>query len=140
MARRSVILLNTRQCVQIETGNFCWVSGPYFGKIADITISHNSGILSKLLPNEHIMSDLGYVGESIFLHPFKGDVSSSQHNFNRQLSVVRETMEHSFGRVKKFKFCSEIFHHGCVKHQQCFFILCNLLNLEFFHHPVHKFI
>jgi len=35
-------------CVQIETGNICWISGPYYGKSADITIARASGILDQL--------------------------------------------------------------------------------------------
>jgi len=127
--------------VQIETGNVCWVSGPYRGSSSDITISRQSGIFDQLLQDEWVLADTAYYGEQMFLHPIKNvrnmnDVSLK--NFNIQLSSIRETVEHSIGRIKKMKFCTETFRHGWEKHQQCFFIACHLLNLELVDHPVHR--
>jgi len=74
--------------VSVSTGRIVAVLGPEPGSIHDITAIRNSDLIGVILsknPYEVVLADKGYIGEPIFLTPFK---PVTGHGLSPQLEAV----------------------------------------------------
>lgn len=122
--------------VNIKTGEIAWIFGGVPGSVHDLTIARNSGILNLLDEGELIMADKAYVGQWQFVTPFKRTETQEKVEFNLELGRVREIVEHSLGRIKKFRCLSTKWRHNLNLHHIAFYVVASLINIEFFFSPV----
>lgn len=81
--------------------------GPYEGKIADIKMLQQSGVLERLdqafkkkSRGYHLFGDKAYIHQRHVMSPYVGWTSKKNQRFNRQMSSARVTVEHGFGRTQ----------------------------------------
>jgi hypothetical protein len=122
--------------IQIQTGKLVWLAGGTPGSVHDLTISRASGLSSHLLHGEFVLADKAYIGEDCFLTPFKPVTNEQELEFNSAISSLRETVEHTIGRIKVFGFTQQKWRHSLDLHPIAFKVICNALNIEFETKPV----
>jgi len=128
------------------------VSGPIPGSIHDMwlwkvtwnIIGHN------FLPQERVLGDRGYVGDSgNILVPYKkaphGALNQGEELYNIMQQFQRSSIEHAYSRLKDFAITSTPFrHHGEgngaseQKHLKVFFAVANACNAWVAIEPVNK--
>jgi len=83
------------------------IRGPFPGSFNDAKIYRLSRISEYLeFINEYMCGDKGYQGFQTIVTPVKGrkkNLLKSELNFNSLISVVRNRVEHVFGKLKNFK-------------------------------------
>jgi len=124
--------------IQLTSGKIVWMAGGDPGSVHDLEVSRACGVIGKLLPGEMILADKAYIGEDCFLHPFKPATTEEEQAFNSTISSIRETVEHTIGRIKLFQFTQHKWRHHLDLHIIAFKVLCHVLNIELEFHPVHK--
>src|SRR4051794_35737324 len=68
--------------VCISNGRLVWLAGGVPGRVHDISLARNSGILNQLQPGELILADKGYVGDDSFITPFKNPQTDEEWEWN----------------------------------------------------------
>ena len=122
--------------VQIDTGKIVWVAGGVSGNVHDLTLTRTCGILNHLLPGEHIMADLGYIGELQIITPIKMPRNEQEIAWNSHISSIRILVENSLCRIKNFNCLTIPWRHERDLHPMVFTIICNLVNLEMIQNPI----
>lgn len=84
--------------INIQTGDLCWVNGPFPpGDWLDIEIFHH-GLKGLLDENEHVKTDDGYIGEDPYCRKCPGGVCyrEDRHWSNKRNNVGNhgETLNH----------------------------------------------
>jgi hypothetical protein len=69
--RRRIHSIKYEIDVHPESGHIVWMAGGADGRVQDLTMTRNLGLLQLLNPEEVILSDLGYIGEEQILTPHK---------------------------------------------------------------------
>lgn len=122
------------------TGQIHWIAGGVYGSIHDLTLARRSGILEKLLPEETILADKGYIGEPQILCPFKGkyhQLSEQQRNWNHSIGSKRVIVENVLARLSMFSILSIPYRGKNIsRHFSIFNICAQLTQLNLFIHPV----
>jgi len=127
--------------VDVLHGFICWIAGAVPGSVHDITLSRTIGIVHYnhlLQPEERILADKGYIGESIFLTPIKGALNDMEHGWNSFINSHREIVEHTFARLKNFGCLSQKWRHDIDLHSIVFQLVCQIVNVDASFRPIHK--
>jgi len=125
--------------VQIDAGFFVWIAGPAPGSVPDIELTRRSGLLQQLLPGEYYLADKAYQGENLSWTPIKKP-HGDEWKYNSALSSIRETVEHANARLKFLNIFVYPFRQDVELHPKCFFLCCNLINIDLVYHPLHRII
>ncbi len=113
--------LKVQVAVDEETGRFVEVSDSFPGPTADIKLLESSGLLGRLPEGVGVLGDLAYVG----MGRLKPGVAASAPRrkprgrprpegdiaYNREFSRRRVKVEHSIGRLRRFKATAEVDRH-----------------------------
>jgi len=129
--------------VQVATGRIVAVLGPEPGSVHDITALRNSELIAIILswdPYEVVLADKGYIGEPIFLTPYKatGGLSTQLTAFNEVLSSVRQIVECTIHRVKIFGVLGRCGRFRCSReqHKPVFNVCAQITNISLERSPV----
>ena len=128
--------INYEVVISIVTGAIVWVAGGVPGSMNDISLCRASGVFQRLLPNELILADKGYIGEAAFVTPVRVP-NEREWRTNRDLASVRIMVEHVNSRLKVFFCLRNQWRHSLEKHTVVFHLICKIVNIEFTEHPVH---
>ncbi len=124
--------------IQLISGKIVWIAGGIPGSVHDLEMVRSCGLIPLLLSGEMVLSDRGYIGENCFMHPFKPAKIEEEIQFNSVIGSIRETVEHTIGRLKIFQFTQQKWRHNIELHPIAFKVICHTLNIELELHPVHK--
>jgi len=113
--------LKVQVAVDEETGRFVEVSGSFPGPTADIRVLEGSGLLGRLPKGVGVIGDLAYVG-SEKLSPGVAAAAPRRKPrgkprpeediaYNKEFSRRRVKVEHSIGRLRRFKAVTEVDRH-----------------------------
>lgn len=123
-----IVCLVTKRALQI--------SGPFFGKAADITVWRLSG-MAEFLESEDfwVLGDKGYVGGQRVKHCLKkrrGQHRLSRRNkaYNKMISTKRVFVENHFSELKVFKAVAHCFRGHLEDHVDIFYSCEILLQLS----------
>ena len=101
-------------------GSVSFISKGWGGRVSDIHLTENCGLLSKMLPGDVILADHGFTIEEaagmycaeVCIHPFtkgKNQLSKLEIDTARSLSQVRVHVERIIGLVRQ-KFNTAYLH------------------------------
>jgi len=125
------------ECCVRSDGLFVWRSSPFPGKMHDIRVFNESGLLDKIRAGEMLIGDKGYAGHESIITPYKGrNISEDEKHFNRVIGSARVIIEHSFGRLKNFNILNHPFRNNLDDHQLFFEICVNLTNINIMFSPM----
>ncbi|KYQ89857.1 hypothetical protein DLAC_09833 [Tieghemostelium lacteum] len=114
--------------------------GPIQGEVQNLVMLKDSKILNKLLPNEKILCDKGFIDtslEGVVLTPFNCDqLESKDRLYNYYISSNRCLLENFISRLKRFKVLSTAFRANLNNHQMIFTICLWLTNLDILDRPL----
>ena len=108
------------------------------GSTHDVTLLHQTDLLSELAEDEAAMMDKGYDGiaadypdKKLYL-PFKArrnhPLTEEQKAYNRFLAKYRIVVEHTMAQLNKFQILAQRFRHPLTRHSVIFRIVCSLVN------------
>lgn len=96
-----------------------------------MTILKESGLLELLEDDEFMLADKAYIGEKHCLCPFKGKILDDDANeWNLTLSKKRVIVEHTFGKMKKFRCLKIVWRHNFDLHRNVFQLIGNFVNIS----------
>lgn len=124
--------------VTLSTGRIVWMTGGLPGSVHDITMARNSGILNQLLPGELILADKEYIGEDYFVTPFKNPSTNEEWTWNHFIHTTRVIVENIYSRIKAFGCLKQQWRHELTLHPIVFSVICNIVNIELYLHPLRK--
>ena len=124
--------------IQLTSGKIVWLVGGTPGSVHDLSMTRHFGLIPLLLPGEMVLADKAYIGEACFVCPFKGVITNEQAEFNSIISSIRETVEHTIGRIKLFQFLKQQWRHHVDLHPIATRVVCHALNIELEFYPIHK--
>lgn len=124
--------------VDINNGTLCWLWGGIPGSMHDLTMARMSGIINALENNEFILADKGYIGEHIFVTPFRDPQNDVEEAFNSALGSHRIIVENVLLRVKIFNSMSYKWRHELYLHPIVFTVICNIVNIDMLFCPVRQ--
>jgi hypothetical protein len=118
--------LKVQVAVDEETGRFVEVSDSFPGPTADIKVLESSGMLGRLPKKVGVIGDLAYVG----MEKLKPGVEAAAPRrkprgqprpegdiaYNKEFSRRRVKVEHSIGRLRRFKAVAEVDRHHQRNH------------------------
>lgn len=117
--------------MRLSDGLFCWVSEGVEGRIHDMRLFKEGGILNLLHPEEKVLGDKGYVGHPKILTPKKGkNLEEEDKERNITLNRRRIVVENSFAKLKKFGCLTLPFRHGIDVQEKVFFICVQITNMK----------
>jgi DDE superfamily endonuclease/Helix-turn-helix of DDE superfamily endonuclease len=132
--------LKAQVVVDEETGQFIDVSASFPGPTGDMNVLKTSGVIDRLPPGIGLLGDLAYVGMDK-LKPGveaaaprrkprgqprpEGDVA-----YNREFSRRRVKVEHSIGRMRRFKAVAEVDRHHQRHHSGRVNAVAGLVNRQ----------
>jgi len=129
--------------VHIRTGRICCIFGPDPGAVHDLTAVRDSELIaSRSDPTELILADKGYVGEPIFVRPYKANrghnVTPQEEAFNTVLASVRQIIECTIQRLKIFGVLGRRGKFTCRedKHAAVFNVCAQITNIALERNPV----
>ena len=97
--------------ITTKHGWILWTSDTVSGRIHDKKLADLCGLPCFLALVQQALADLGFVGLSHVILPFKkpkgGALTADQKAFNRALSSERVRIEHAFGSVKRFRMLGD---------------------------------
>lgn len=120
---------------------FCWVAGGMPGSVHDLTLSHTLGIVqcSHLLnTNEVVLADKGYIGENIFLTPFKSPTNDVEEGWNSFINCICIIVKYSLTHLKGFTRLSTKWRHDIGLHSAVFHVISQIVNIDLCFCPGHK--
>lgn len=116
-----------------------WIAGPVYGSMHDLKLTRNQGLLDHLLPHEKILADLGYYGDPHFITPYKGKKQTDkQKQLSYKLGQIRVMIEHINEKLKVFQVLCHPWRHDVDLHKIVFWVICDIISIEFEIHPVHQ--
>jgi len=131
--------------VHIRTGRILCVFGPTPGAVHDITAIRDTELIAYVInkdPTELILADKGYLGEPIFVHPYKSNrghnLTPEEEAFNTVLASVRQIVECSIQQLKIFGVLGRSGKFTCCheKHAQVFNVCAQITNILLERNPV----
>ena len=139
---KKVHTLKYEVAIDEEAGLPAWVSGPFPGPSADITIFWG-GLKQALAAVGSIgIADGTYQGEPAALivppRPYR-DLTPERRAYHRFLSERRVNVENFFGRQKTIFTCLSVkWRHAIEKHGIIFHVTAQILSVEFFFSPLRQ--
>jgi hypothetical protein len=123
--------------VHVKTGKIVWFHGPFRGATADISIFRDS-LMTKLVPREMVMADLGYCGTISILTAEKGSAYKEIRRTpeDKIFNSVRSKIERTIGRIKFFNICHTAFRNSLASHRSIFDVVCRLTNVNLIFEPL----
>jgi len=130
------------QIITAENQRIIDITATYPGSVHDKKIFDKEKTIKKIPKQSTCLDDLGYLGvpkenpeHKIFL-PYKKKkgqkkLSEVEREFNKQHARKRIKVEHVFGRIKKFRICSETYRGREVNYNQIFRNISALVNLNY---------
>ena len=115
--------------VATQSSNIVWVSGPHQPHQNDLIIFRKQ-LKLMLDDGEKAIADGIYRGEPNKIQR-KGDASGRLDNY-----VARARQETVFGEMKKYRCLTTKFRHGRLKHQDVFFSIAVLVQIQIQHKPL----
>jgi hypothetical protein len=109
----------------IQTGWIVWYNGPFPAGASEKTIA-KIGVIRKILPDEKILVDSGFVG----CHPCMILPSGIHGISQRMKSLCRARHETVNGRIKTFSVMSSRFRHDIKKHESCFLAVLTVTQIH----------
>ena len=106
-----------------------WVSRPVPGSVHDLKLAR-MGWMKNLLPEEKVLADKGYIGESCFVTPFKNPTYEYQFEANQAIGRARIFVEHVMGLIKNFRAMSTRWRHERFSHGLAFKVIAELVNIQ----------
>lgn len=128
------------QLTTLPNGMIAQVSRSVPGSVHDYKLFHRSGV-DRALPAEYGWRvDKGYQGikrgyahrsvqlpqRASKLHP----LSSAQKRENRRLARERVAVEHTIGRIKKYRVIGQTYRHRLTEYDPVMRVVCGLVNLR----------
>lgn len=122
------------EIITTEAGRIVCVSPSVPGTVHDITIRRHGPPLPE---NAHAYADSGYQGyqedhpsiDIPYKKPKKGKLTKEEKEYNHALSCFRVRVEHSIGRMKKFRILADRFRYPKNRHDVKFAIIAGITNL-----------
>lgn len=122
------------EIITTEEGRIVSVSPSVPGTVHDITIRRRGPPLPE---NAHAYADSGYQGyqddhpslDIPYKKPKKGKLTKQEKEYNHALSRLRVRVEHSIGRMKKFRILADRFRYPRTRHAVKFSIVAGITNL-----------
>lgn len=109
--------LKVQVVVDEETGEFIDVSASFPGPTGDMNVLKTSGVMDRLPPGIGLLGDLAYVGMDK-IRPGVGAAAprgkprpEGDIAYNKEFSRRRVKVEHSIGRMRRFKAVAEVDRH-----------------------------
>ncbi len=132
--------LKVQVVVDEETGRFVEVSDSFPGPTADMSVLKSSGVVDRLPPGVGLIGDLAYVGMDK-LRPGVGASAPRRKprskprpeedvGYNREFSRRRVVVEHSIGRMRRFKAVTEVDRHHQRHHAARVKAVAGLVNRQ----------
>ena len=132
--------LKVQVVVDEETGRFVEVSDSFPGPTADLSVLKSSGVVDRLPPGVGLIGDLAYVGMDK-LRPGVGASAPRRKprskprpeedvGYNREFSRRRVVVEHSIGRMRRFKAVTEVDRHHQRHHAARVKAVAGLVNRQ----------
>ena len=132
--------LKVQVVVDEETGQIIDVSGSYPGPTSDMTVLKDSGVMDRLPPGLGLLGDLAYLGMDK-LSPAVAAATPRRKPrgkprpeediaYNREFSRRRVKVEHSIGRMKRFKAVAEVDRHHQRHHTRRVNAVAGLVNRQ----------
>lgn len=132
--------LKVQVAVDEETGAFVEVSASLPGPTSDLGLLKSSGLLGRLPTGVGALGDLAYLGMDK-VHPEVGAATPRRKPrgqprpeadiaYNREFSKRRVKVEHSIGRLRRFKAVSEVDRHHQRDHTGRVHAVAGLVNRQ----------
>ena len=124
--------------VSLKDPRIIWVAGAFKGSVHDLTIARLH-LVQRMGPHEVLLADKGYIGElPKLLCPSRNlaNVTSAQRQENREINMLRQSVERGFKRVKDFHCMKTTWRHSHDLCSQSFHIICKILNKVFESQPL----
>lgn len=123
------------EIITTEAGRIVSVSKSAPGTVADITIRRRGPPLSE---TAHAYMDSGYQGyqddhpaiDIPYKKPKKGKLTKQEKEYNHALSRFRVRVEHTIGRMKKFRILADRYRYPRLRHNVKFSIIAGITNLS----------
>lgn len=123
------------EIVTTQTGRIVCVSKSTPGTVHDITIRRRGPPLPE---KSHAYADSGYQGyqddhpalDIPYKKPKKGKLSKDEKDYNHALSRFRVRVEHTIGRMKKFRILADRFRYPRTRHSIKFSIIAGITNIS----------
>lgn len=113
--------------VCIQTGDICWVNGPYkCGSWPDISIFRDV-LKGLLLPRELVEADAGYRGDAKCSIPTNAR-NTAEYSKKKDARSRHETIN---GYLKKWGVLHRVYCHDLNNHGRCFMAVAVLTQLTF---------
>lgn len=135
--------LKVQVVVDEETGAFLDVSASHPGPTADIKVLESSCVLDRLPPGIGLLGDLAYVGMDKLRPGVKASAPRRKPRgrprpeediaYNKEFSRRRVKVEHSIGRLRRFKVVSEVDRHHQRDHAVRARAVAGLVNRQLRH-------
>jgi hypothetical protein len=114
--------------VCIQTGDICWVNGPYMcGRWPDIKI-FCARLMGMLPPGELVLTDNGYKGKPTKVRMKGQVVSLSDERASSKVTARHETVNRRF---KVFGALKQVWCHDRSKHRTVFAAIVVIVQLAF---------
>lgn len=122
------------EIITTQAGRIVSVSKSAPGTVHDITIRRRGPPLPK---DAHAYADSGYQGyqddypaiDTPYKKPKKGKLTKEEKEYNHALSRFRVRVEHTIGRMKKFRILNDRFRYPRARHSVKFAIIAGITNL-----------
>lgn len=122
------------EIIATEKGRIVSVSKSAPGTVHDITIRRRGPPLPK---NARAFADSGYQGyqddhpaiDIPYKKPKKGKLTKEEKRYNHALSRFRVRVEHTIGRMKRFRILADRFRYPRTRHTVKFSIIAGITNL-----------
>lgn len=122
------------EIITTEAGRIVSVSKSVPGTVHDITIRRRGPPLPE---DAHAYADSGYQGyqddhpaiDTPYKKPKKGKLTKEEKEYNHALSRFRVRVEHTIGRMKKFRILNDRFRYPRARHSVKFAIIAGITNL-----------
>jgi hypothetical protein len=132
--------LKVQVAVDEETGRLVEVSESFPGPTSDMSVLKSSGVLGRLPEGVGILGDLAYVGMDKLNPGVKASAPRRKPRgkprpeediaYNREFSRRRVKVEHSIGRMRRFKAVSEVDRHHQRDHTRRVNAVAGLVNRQ----------
>jgi hypothetical protein len=122
------------EIITTEAGRIVSVSKSAPGTVHDVTIRRRGPPLPE---DAHAYADSGYQGyqedhpaiDIPYKKPKKGKLTKEEKEYNHALSRFRVRVEHTIGRMKKFRILNDRFRYSRHRHSVKFAIIAGITNL-----------
>jgi DDE superfamily endonuclease/Helix-turn-helix of DDE superfamily endonuclease len=132
--------LKVQVAVDEETGRFVDVSASFPGPTSDLSVLKSSGVLDRLPTGVGAVGDLAYVGMDKLSPGVEGAAPRRKPRgkprpaediaYNREFSRRRVKVEHSSGRMRRFKAVAEVDRHHQRDHTRRVKAVAGLVNRQ----------